>query len=53
MHNPFELTDEEKACTVGEEQLAMFQRLVDFVNDRLSEIETLQDKVDQLENPSK
>ena len=53
MRNPFELTDEEKACTVGEEQLAMFQRLVDFVNERLSEIETLQDKVDQLENPSK
>ena len=51
MHNPFELTDEEKACTAGEEQLAMFQRLVDFVNERLSEIETLQDKVNQLENP--
>ena len=51
MHNPFELTEQEKACTVGQEQLAMFERLVDFVNDRLSEIETLQDKVETLENP--
>ena len=42
MHNPFEFTDEEKAATTGAEQLAMFTRLVDFVNARLSEIEALQ-----------
>ena len=50
MHNPFEFTDEEKAATTGQEQLAMFNRLVDFVNERLAEIETLQGKVQTLEN---
>jgi hypothetical protein len=50
MHNPFEFSDEEKACVTGKEQLAMLNRLVEFVNERLSEIETLQSKVDTLEN---
>lgn len=50
MHNPFQFNDEEKACVTGKEQLAMLNRLVDFVNERLSEIETLQGKVETLEN---
>ena len=50
MRNPFEFTDEEKSCVTGQEQLAMLNRLVEFVNERLSEIETLQGKVDTLEN---
>jgi len=50
MHNPFEFSDEEKACVTGKEQLAMLNRLVEFVNERLSEIETLQSKVENLEN---
>jgi prefoldin subunit 5 len=45
MHSPFEFTDEEKAATTGAEQLAMFTRLVDFVNARLAEIEALQTEV--------
>ena len=50
MHNPFQFSDEEKACVTGKEQLAMLNRLVEFVNERLSEIETLQSKVENLEN---
>lgn len=50
MHNPFEFSEEEKACVTGKEQLAMLERLVEFVNERLSEIETLQGKVETLEN---
>lgn len=50
MHNPFEFSDDEKACVTGKEQLAMLERLVEFVNERLSEIETLQGKVETLEN---
>ena len=50
MHNPFQFSDEEKACVTGKEQLAMLNRLVEFVNERLSEIETLQSKVETLEN---
>jgi len=50
MHNPFEFSDEEKACVTGKEQLAMLERLVEFVNERLTEIETLQSKVENLEN---
>ena len=38
----FKWTEEEKAATTGEEQLAMLQRLVDWVNVRLSEIQTLE-----------
>lgn len=60
MHNPFEFTDEEKAATTGQEQLAMFTRLVDFVNERLAEIESLQidveqamDDIDNIKNPTK
>jgi len=60
MHNPFEFTDEEKAATTGQEQLAMFTRLVDFVNERLAEIESLQtdveqakDDIENIKNPSK
>lgn len=50
MHNPFQFSDEEKACVTGKEQLAMLERLVEFVNERLTEIETLQGKVETLEN---
>jgi len=60
MHNPFEFTDEEKAATTGQEQLAMLNRLVEFVNERLAEIESLQTDVEQakddietIKNPSK
>lgn len=45
MPNQFEWSDAEKASTTGEEQLAMFTRLVDFVNARLAEIEALQTEV--------
>ena len=50
MHNPFEFTEEEQAATTGKEQLAMLNRLVQFVNDRLADIETLEAKVHDLEN---
>lgn len=60
MHDPFEWTEEEKASVTGKEQLAMFNRLVDFVNARLAEIETLQTEmtdvksdVEDIKNPSK
>lgn len=60
MHNPFEFTEEEKAATTGQEQLAMLNRLVEFVNERLAEIEALQTDVEQakddietIKNPSK
>jgi prefoldin subunit 5 len=42
MPEQFEWTDAEKASTTGKEQLDMFERLVDFVNARLAEIEALQ-----------
>ena len=42
MAEQFEWTEVEKASTTGAEQLDMFQRLVDFVNARLAEIENLQ-----------
>lgn len=42
MPEQFEWTDVEKASTTGAEQLAMFERLVDFVNARLTEIQKLQ-----------
>ncbi len=38
----FTWTEDEKSATTGEEQLAMLQRLVDWVNVRLSEIQTLE-----------
>lgn len=60
MHNPFEFTDEEKAATTGQEQLAMLNRLVEFVNERLAEIESLQtdveqakDDIENIKNPTK
>lgn len=52
MPNPFEWSDAEKASTTGAEQLAMFERLVDFVNARLAEIEKLQGDVDDLKSNS-
>lgn len=52
MRDPFELTGEEKAAVTGAEQLAMFERLVEFVNERLSEIETLKTEVEKLKNPN-
>jgi len=52
MLEPFELTGEEKAAVTGAEQLAMFERLVEFVNERLSEIETLKTEVENLKNPN-
>ena len=45
MPNSFEWTDAEKASTTGAEQLAMFERLVDFVNARLEEIASLQNEM--------
>lgn len=45
MPNSFEWTDAEKASTTGAEQLAMFERLVDFVNARLDEIANLQNEM--------
>ncbi len=50
MPKPFELQGEEKAAATCEAQLAMFERLVQFVNDRLSDIESLETKVENLEN---
>ena len=50
MPKPFELQGEEKASATCEAQLAMFERLVQFVNDRLSDIESLEAKVENLEN---
>jgi prefoldin subunit 5 len=57
MPEQFEWTDAEKASTTGKEQLAMFERLVDFVNARLAEIKALQTDmtdvktdVDQIKN---
>tara|TARA_R100000654_G_scaffold21759_1_gene43892 strand:+ start:545 stop:718 length:174 start_codon:yes stop_codon:yes gene_type:complete len=50
MHNPFEFTDKEKNTTSCPAQLEMFERLVQFVNDRLADIETLEAKVEDLEN---
>ena len=38
----FTWTESEKNVTTNEEQLDMLQRLVDFVNARLSEIQSLQ-----------
>jgi prefoldin subunit 5 len=52
MHDPFTLSDLEKANTVGQENLAMLERLVEFVNERLSEIETLKTEVEKLKNPN-
>jgi len=48
MPEQFEWTDAEKASTTGKEQLDMFQRLVDFVNARLDEIQSLQTKVEDV-----
>ena len=42
MPDNFTWTEEEKAAATGAEQLAMFNRLVDFVNARLTEIQKLQ-----------
>ena len=60
MHNPFSWTDEEKSCVSGIEQLAMLNRLVEFVNERLAEIESLQtdveqakDDIENIKNPTK
>lgn len=50
MHNPFQMTEEEQDSTTSHHQLNMFKRLVEFVNERLTEIETLEGKVDNLEN---
>ena len=60
MHNPFTWTEEEKDAVTGVEQLAMLNRLVEFVNARLDEIESLQTEVadvksdvEDLKNPTK
>ena len=50
MPDQFEWTELEKQSATNEQQLAMLNRLVEFVNERLSEIETLQGKVATLEN---
>ena len=60
MHNPFSWTDTEKSSVTGSQQLDMLNRLVDFVNARLSEIEDLQDDmgavksdIEDIKNPTK
>ena len=60
MHNPFSWTDTEKSAVTGSQQLDMLNRLVDFVNARLSEIEDLQDDmgavksdIEDIKNPTK
>ena len=50
MHDPFEMPEEEQDSPTSHHQLNMFKRLVKFVNDRLSEIEALEAKVENLEN---
>jgi prefoldin subunit 5 len=59
MPNPFEWTAEEKSSVTGEEQYAMLQRLVDFVNERLAEIKTIQtdvntvkEDIEEIKNPT-
>tara|TARA_R100000734_G_C3250220_1_gene52041 strand:- start:326 stop:493 length:168 start_codon:yes stop_codon:yes gene_type:complete len=52
MPDKFEITDKEKSSTTGETQLEFFQRLADFVNARLAEIEKLQGDVDDLKSDS-
>lgn len=42
MHDPFTWTEDEKLAVTNEQQLAMLNRLVSFVNERLDEIERLQ-----------
>lgn len=44
----FTWTESEKNVTTNEEQLAMLQRLVDFVNARLSEIRSLETDMTQV-----
>lgn len=55
----FTWTELEKNVTTNEQQLAMLQRLVDFVNARLSEIRTLESDmtevktdIEDIKNPS-
>ncbi len=55
----FTWTESEKNVTTNEEQLDMLQRLVDFVNARLSEIQTLESDmtkvksdIEDIKNPS-
>ena len=48
MPEQFEWTDVERASTTGAEQLALFERLVAFVNARLDEIERLQSDVETI-----
>jgi|TARA_R100001440_G_C2456017_1_gene109030 hypothetical protein len=50
MADKFKLTDQEKASSTCQAQLDMFERLAQFVNDRLLEIESLETKVENLEN---
>lgn len=59
MRNPFEWTEEEKASATGVEQLAMLQRLVDFVNANLTNIKDLEtdmtqvkSDIEEIKNPS-
>jgi prefoldin subunit 5 len=48
MRNLFEWTEEEKAAVTGSEQLAMLQRLVDFVNANLTNIKDLETDMTQV-----
>jgi glycerol-3-phosphate responsive antiterminator len=50
MPDIFEWTNEEKACVTGQEQLEMLERLVDFVNVLHSEIESLKEAVQELQD---
>ena len=48
--NPFTYLDEEKLITSGAEQTAMLERLVDFVNELHSEIQSLKEAVQELQD---
>jgi hypothetical protein len=48
--NPFIYTDEEKHITAGAEQTAMLERLVHFVNELHSKIQSLKEAVQELQD---
>jgi prefoldin subunit 5 len=59
MRNPFQWTPEEQASATGSEQLDMLTRLVDFINESLTDIKKLQtdvntvkDDIEEIKNPT-
>ena len=49
-HDKFELTSKDSICNeaIGSDQVDMINRLVEFVNERLTDIEALQIEVNNL-----